>query len=414
MPPSNPDDPRSIITPDAFQVSPELLGLPLAGPWRRLVALLADLLLIAILSQLGGTALALTALVFFVFAARREKAGPEARSAARGRVMVGCLAALIILVAVPALVGIIALVQNRGAVTQVVQGVSGLAGLDRLSSASGPEEAHEAALSVADGMRRLGVPSSEIERVLQDGMPDSAWADSIVQLALASPGPASAQAAGPAEGAAAPGAVGLSPAIPPGDTQQGPGGAGVDTTLEGIPALTGPSADSLRALEDRVEGLVAETSRLRERNREAEEALAELRNQEPEGFLMRIFRNVFEDLGLAFGFGTIYLTVFTAWWSGRTPGKRLLGIRVLRLDGRPITWWDAFERAGGYAAGFATGLLGFAQIFWDSNRQAIHDRISATVVVLDGRPPVPGRWRSAVDLDPGREVRLDFREEGSS
>ncbi len=407
MSPPHPDDPRSIITPDAFQVSPELLGLPLAGPWRRLVALLADLLLIAILSQLGGTALALTAVVFFVFAARREKAGPGARSATRGRVLVGCLVALIVLVAVPALVGIIALVQNRGAVTQVVQGVSSLAGLDRLSSASGPEEAHEAALTVADGMRRLGIPSSEVERVLQEGMPDSAWADSIVQLALASPGPGDSL---PAQG---PGQV--SPGVPPGDTLPGePVGVQVDTASGVIPALAGPEADSLRALEDRVERLLAETSRLRERNREAEEALTELREQEPEGFLMRIFRNVFEDLGLAFGFGTIYLTVFTAWWSGRTPGKRLLGIRVLRLDGRPITWWDAFERAGGYAAGFATGLLGFAQIFWDSNRQAIHDRISATVVVLDGRPPVPGRWRSAVDLDPGREVRLDFREEGSS
>jgi hypothetical protein len=111
---------------------------------------------------------------------------------------------------------------------------------------------------------------------------------------------------------------------------------------------------------------------------------------------------------VAFGFGTIYLTVFTAWWGGQTPGKKLLGVRVLRLDGKPIGWWDAFERAGGYAAGFATGLLGFAQVFWDPNRQAIPDRVSSTVVVREGAPRAPGKWARAVDADPGRGVRYEF------
>jgi hypothetical protein len=42
---------------------------------------------------------------------------------------------------------------------------------------------------------------------------------------------------------------------------------------------------------------------------------------------------------------------------------------------------DCFGRYGGYGAGFATGLLGFLQIYWDPNRQAIQDKISATVVI---------------------------------
>jgi hypothetical protein len=57
-----------------------------------------------------------------------------------------------------------------------------------------------------------------------------------------------------------------------------------------------------------------------------------------------------------------------------------------------LNWWLSFERAGGYAAGFATGLLGFAQIFWDPNRQAIHDKVSETIVIQDGQQPVPGPW----------------------
>ena len=89
------------------------------------------------------------------------------------------------------------------------------------------------------------------------------------------------------------------------------------------------------------------------------------------------------------------MTVFLSWWNGQTVGKRMMGVRVVRLDGEPITWWTAFERAGGYAAGLATGLLGFAQVWWDANRQAIHDRIVGTVVVLDGAEKVTD-WESAL------------------
>lgn len=92
------------------------------------------------------------------------------------------------------------------------------------------------------------------------------------------------------------------------------------------------------------------------------------------------------DLGFGFGWAALYFTVFTAWWGGQTPGKRLLGVRVIRLDGKPINLWDAFGRYGGYGAGFATGLLGFFQIYWDPNRQAIHDKISATVVITGDLP----------------------------
>ena len=77
----------------------------------------------------------------------------------------------------------------------------------------------------------------------------------------------------------------------------------------------------------------------------------------------------------------MYFTVFTSKWNGKTPGKRLLGIRVLQLDGTGLSLWDSFGRYGGYGAGLATGLLGFLQIYWDPNRQAIQDKISATVVI---------------------------------
>lgn len=96
-------------------------------------------------------------------------------------------------------------------------------------------------------------------------------------------------------------------------------------------------------------------------------------------------KGLIEEMGLGFGWAAFYFTMFTAIWHGQTPGKKLLSIRVIQLDGSPLSIWDSFGRYGGYGAGIATGLLGFAQIFWDPNRQAIHDKISSTVVISDSQ-----------------------------
>jgi uncharacterized RDD family membrane protein YckC len=85
-------------------------------------------------------------------------------------------------------------------------------------------------------------------------------------------------------------------------------------------------------------------------------------------------------MGLTFGWAGVYFTLFTSWLGGRTPGKFLFRTRVVRLDGRPLTAMDAFTRNGGYAAGLATGSIGFLRVLWDPNNQAIQDKIAGTVV----------------------------------
>lgn len=97
-------------------------------------------------------------------------------------------------------------------------------------------------------------------------------------------------------------------------------------------------------------------------------------------------RGAIADLGISFGWAALYFTAFIAWLNGQTPGKLALGIRVIRIDGREMSLWDSFGRYGGYGAGLATGLLGFFQIYWDANRQAIQDKISETIVI-DLRKP---------------------------
>ena len=75
------------------------------------------------------------------------------------------------------------------------------------------------------------------------------------------------------------------------------------------------------------------------------------------------------------GFG--FVTMSTA----EEAQKAIAAMNGASLDGRPLTTLDAFTRYGGYAAGLATGLIGFARVLWEPNRQAIEDKIAWTVVV---------------------------------
>jgi len=80
-----------------------------------------------------------------------------------------------------------------------------------------------------------------------------------------------------------------------------------------------------------------------------------------------------------------YFTLMAWIGNGKTPGKWLLGIRAVRLDGEPLRLWDAFSRAGGYAASLSMLGLGFLEARWDPNRQTVHDRVAGTVVIRDPR-----------------------------
>jgi len=92
-----------------------------------------------------------------------------------------------------------------------------------------------------------------------------------------------------------------------------------------------------------------------------------------------------DEVGLGLGWAIAYFALLPVWWNGQTLGKRLFGLRIVELTGKPITVMHAFKRYGGYAAGMATGMFGFAQIFWDRNRQAIQDKTAHTVVVDERR-----------------------------
>lgn len=97
--------------------------------------------------------------------------------------------------------------------------------------------------------------------------------------------------------------------------------------------------------------------------------------------LRQWFDRLLDDVGAKFGWGVVYFSLLPAWWGGQTVGKKLLSLQVVELTGQPMTVMRCLKRYGGYAAGLATGGLGFAQALWDPNRQAIQDKAAHTAVV---------------------------------
>jgi hypothetical protein len=131
-----------------------------------------------------------------------------------------------------------------------------------------------------------------------------------------------------------------------------------------------------------------------------------LENERESRGLRTYIAGLADDFGVGFGWMAVYFTAFVVLWNGQTPGKKLLGLRIIRLDARPLSWWLAFERFGGYAASFSTGLLGFAQILWDRNRQGMHDKFIETVVIREGVPRAdvaPQNVRSAPPPPPSAQ-----------
>ncbi len=101
--------------------------------------------------------------------------------------------------------------------------------------------------------------------------------------------------------------------------------------------------------------------------------------------------------------------VIAALWlfrKGQTPGKRLMGIRVVRRNGDPVGWWRMFAREVlikwfligiGFLAmavdyfflyslftltSFSLAIaVDYLWPLWDRRRQALHDKVMGTAVV---------------------------------
>lgn len=97
-----------------------------------------------------------------------------------------------------------------------------------------------------------------------------------------------------------------------------------------------------------------------------------------------------------------YFTYFHGT-AGRTPGKMLLGLQVYCANGTEVSFGIAFLRAVGYLISslLLTIPLGFIWAAFDKKKQAWHDKIAGTVVIIKEQenesagifiPEVGGTW----------------------
>ncbi len=94
----------------------------------------------------------------------------------------------------------------------------------------------------------------------------------------------------------------------------------------------------------------------------------------------------------AVAYGPLYRVGFWTL-SGQTPGMALLGLRVLRTDGRPIGLGIAIRRWVLRLGSILALGLGFLPVLFSARRQAFHDRLAGTVIVHDW---VPRRYPTAL------------------
>lgn len=349
-----PKETRQIVTPYAFFVADELLGTPLAGPFRRGFGMLIDLLLVSLLTQVSSLVLAAIAAWTFFRAGNRL----DTKKRFNGiRIILRVLVAVLVFIVAMGIVDEMTdhKILNDQPTAVSVNSVKGVDGIELMALTA----------------KYLIDTKAMKQRIIQ-GDCEPAYAclqtlgEELVQDVVA---------------------IGLD-------------GEAVDGVLDGYLSAVSDSLSPeqhtalTQHLQQIVQSKQAPTKSLEpvpiEKKSIAPAAQVVKNNgqdSKPKG-LINWLQNLVEELGLGLGWAAFYFSIFTAWWKGQTPGKKLLGMKVIKLDNQPLNLWESFGRYGGYAAGLATGLTGFLQVFWDPNRQAIQDKISETLVIDLRKPKV--------------------------
>lgn len=332
-------DPKQIVTPHAFKVHPKLLGLPLATPKRRLFALLIDLLVASILAALGAFILALTVTILFFWLATQVKSSTWWKNLIR--YSAAGLASIFIF-------GITYyFTDNDSEPTKPMVNINDQPvataeniDLNDLSGAlKGTDFTNEESLNkLGDRIEQLIAPPTN-ENNINPAMFNPEFSTKLIKL---------------------------KEALATNDT------LGIDSLRTELVYVL--ASTEINSEKDKTKKARSQIKNLQDEN-------YDLKDQIENPTFKRILAAIAEDVGLRFGWIGIYFIICLPVFKGQTLGKKLLRLKVIRLNNKPIGIWYSFERFGGYAAGIATGLLGFFQVFWDPNRQGIHDKIAGTVVI---------------------------------
>lgn len=319
----SPKENRQIVTPYAFKVCPNLLGVPLATPIRRLIAILIDGLIV---TGLAGASL-ICIVPFLAFLALRRW-----QAKVRSHVGIIAIAAIVLVPTAQLAPEYIREVEDS---SEFQLDATSLMALTAFSLKVNEENCDKSCMDkaffdIADEFGRKEIPKEETEKLLIAVLEETDYELSerplLIQRVMANYSNS---------------AVSHAPkTLQPKPTEQ-----------TATKPWYQPSPDTHSVIQ--------------------------------------WIQGIFSDLGISVGWMVAYFSLSIAWGNGQTLGKWLLGIQVIQVDGQPLSLFNAFSRQGGYGAGFATGMLGFLQIFWDPNRQAIQDKVSNTLVIRLGEAKRP-------------------------
>jgi uncharacterized RDD family membrane protein YckC len=94
-------------------------------------------------------------------------------------------------------------------------------------------------------------------------------------------------------------------------------------------------------------------------------------------------------IGLPLGIVVAWLYLIALpWLTGGTPGKLILGLRILHENGAKLRFWQAHGRELVRILGWFGLGLPYLLAFGDERRRTLHDRAARTVVVLARMPEI--------------------------
>ena len=113
-----------------------------------------------------------------------------------------------------------------------------------------------------------------------------------------------------------------------------------------------------------------------------------------------------------------YYVLFEAFWHGQTPGKRKLGVRVIRDGGHPLTFSASMTRNLIRLIDFlpAYYVIGILVIFIDPKSRRLGDLAAGTIVIKEQKGikldtlEVDNRLPQTVAFDNGDQPRLPIRD----
>ena len=115
-----------------------------------------------------------------------------------------------------------------------------------------------------------------------------------------------------------------------------------------------------------------------------------------------------------------YPAAFETLWRGRTPGKAMMGLRVVTIEGGPIRFRHAAIRAilGLFDKYVGSGLVGLLAVVFTRRNQRLGDLVGGTIVLRERSgarapaavrfSPPPGLESYVASLDAGRLGHEDY------